>query len=407
VGQRVQARRVEVAAARGIADEGVVGPAVPKPGHHVVELARRRIALVVRHVVLAAEVERGVGIGGDDDVPAGAAIAQVIERGEAARDVEGLVEGGRGGRDEADALGGLAQRRQQREGFERAHGVAALERLHRHVEHGEMVGHEEGVEARALQRLREAPEVGEVEVGVGEGARVAPGTGVDADGAHEGAELELAVRRHGFTCTRRPSKASKTDFLKAYALRVRARSAPPAPTESASTNSHLFVCRPAGRAQNAPAFTPSSFDRPTMSFRNPEFLAPRVLSVLRVVSAFLLIQHGSAKLLGFPRVAFFDNLQIFSLLGVAGILELVGGVLLLIGLFTRPTAFVLSGLLAFAYFLGHATKGFVLVPFLNQGEAAVLFSFVFLYIAAAGAGPWSVDALRASGRANAPTPAAA
>ena len=144
-----------------------------------------------------------------------------------------------------------------------------------------------------------------------------------------------------------------------------------------------------------------------MSFRNPEVLAPRVLSVLRIVSAFLLIQHGSAKLLGFPRVAFFDNLQIFSLLGVAGILELGGGVLLLIGLFTRPTAFVLSGLLAFAYFLGHATKGFVLVPFLNQGEAAVLFSFVFLYLAAAGAGPWSVDALRASGRANAPTPAAA
>ena len=144
-----------------------------------------------------------------------------------------------------------------------------------------------------------------------------------------------------------------------------------------------------------------------MSLRNPELLAPRALSVLRIVSAFLLIQHGSAKLLGFPHVAYFDNLQLVSLLGVAGVLELVGGVLLLIGLFTRPTAFVLSGLLAFAYFLGHATKGYVLAPSLNQGEAAVLFSFVFLYIAAAGAGPWSVDARRAKGAVSAPLPAAA
>lgn len=131
-----------------------------------------------------------------------------------------------------------------------------------------------------------------------------------------------------------------------------------------------------------------------MSLRNPEVFAPRALSVLRIVSAFLLIQHGTAKLFGFPHVAYFDNLQLVSLLGLAGILELVGGALLLIGWFTRPTAFVLSGLAAFAYFIGHATKGFVLAPSLNQGEAAVLFAFVFLYIAAAGAGPWSVDARR-------------
>lgn len=131
-----------------------------------------------------------------------------------------------------------------------------------------------------------------------------------------------------------------------------------------------------------------------MSLRNPEVFAPRALSALRIVSAFLLIQHGTAKLFGFPHVAYFDNLQLVSLLGLAGILELVGGALLLIGWFTRPTAFVLSGLAAFAYFIGHATKGFVLAPSLNQGEAAVLFAFVFLYIAAAGAGPWSVDARR-------------
>ena len=131
-----------------------------------------------------------------------------------------------------------------------------------------------------------------------------------------------------------------------------------------------------------------------MTFSNSNEFTSRALSVLRIVSAFLLVQHGSAKLLGFPHVAFFDGLQIFSMLGTAGVLELVGGALLLIGLFTRPVAFVLSGLLAFAYFIGHASKGFVLSPMLNQGEAAVLFCFVFLFLAVAGAGAWSVDAMR-------------
>jgi putative oxidoreductase len=131
-----------------------------------------------------------------------------------------------------------------------------------------------------------------------------------------------------------------------------------------------------------------------MTFSNSNEFTSRALSVLRIVSAYLLIQHGSAKLLGFPHVAFFDGLQIFSMLGTAGILELVGGALLLIGLFTRPVAFVLSGLLAFAYFIGHASKGFVLSPMLNQGESAVLFCFVFLFLAVAGAGVWSVDAMR-------------
>lgn len=131
-----------------------------------------------------------------------------------------------------------------------------------------------------------------------------------------------------------------------------------------------------------------------MTFSSNNEFTSRALSVLRIVSAYLLIQHGAAKLLGFPHVAFFDGLQIFSMLGAAGVLELVGGALLLIGLFTRPVAFVLSGLLAFAYFIGHASKGFVLSPMLNQGEAAVLFCFVFLFLAVAGAGVWSVDAMR-------------
>ena len=128
---------------------------------------------------------------------------------------------------------------------------------------------------------------------------------------------------------------------------------------------------------------------------NPQ-LTSRALSVLRIVSAYLLIQHGTAKLLGFPHVAYFDGLQVLSLIGFAGILELFGGALLLVGLFTRPVSFVLSGLLAFAYFIGHASKGFVLSPMLNGGESAVLFCFVFLFMAAAGGGAWSIDALRAS-----------
>ena len=127
-------------------------------------------------------------------------------------------------------------------------------------------------------------------------------------------------------------------------------------------------------------------------------LVQRALAVLRIVSAFLVVQHGTAKHLGFPHVAMFDNLAPFSLIGIAGILEIVGGVLLLIGLFTRPVAFVLSGLLAFAYFIGHAPSGNVLSPMLNGGESAVLFCFVFLFLAVAGAGSWSLDALRAPPR---------
>ncbi|MEO6033190.1 MAG: DoxX family protein [Burkholderiaceae bacterium] len=130
--------------------------------------------------------------------------------------------------------------------------------------------------------------------------------------------------------------------------------------------------------------TPSPFDAWT----------PRALAVLRIVTAFLLLQHASAKLFHFPHVAYFDNLQLLSLLGAAGVIELVGGALVLIGLFTRAAAFVLSGELAFAYFTGHASKGWVLSPMMNQGEAAVLFCFIFLFIAAAGAGAWSADAAR-------------
>ena len=123
---------------------------------------------------------------------------------------------------------------------------------------------------------------------------------------------------------------------------------------------------------------------------------PHALAVLRIVTAYLLIPHGTAKIFGVPHQEMFDGLQLMSLMGLAGILEVVGGALLLIGLFTRPVAFILCGFLAVAYFMAHASPGHVLLPMLNQGEPAVLYCFVFLYFMFAGAGAWSVDATRRS-----------
>ena len=119
--------------------------------------------------------------------------------------------------------------------------------------------------------------------------------------------------------------------------------------------------------------------------------APRMLSVLRVVTALLFMAHGTMKLLGFP-ASDTPGPALFSLFGFAGVLELVGGALLVLGLFTRPVAFILAGEMAFAYFMAHAPHSFF--PIVNKGESAVLFCFVFLYLAAAGAGPWSLDAAR-------------
>ncbi|MDO4640390.1 MAG: DoxX family protein [Neisseria sp.] len=120
-----------------------------------------------------------------------------------------------------------------------------------------------------------------------------------------------------------------------------------------------------------------------------------VLSILRIATAYMFMLHGSSKLLGMPHSPMFDGLQIFSLYGFAGILELVGGILLLLGLFTRPVAFILSGQMAVAYFIGHvASGGNFAVPFLNKGESAVLFCFVFLYLSVAGGGKWALDCKR-------------
>jgi putative oxidoreductase len=129
------------------------------------------------------------------------------------------------------------------------------------------------------------------------------------------------------------------------------------------------------------------------------FLAPwtpQLLSVLRVVAGLLLLQHGTTKYLNFPAGPMNDASP-FTMGGLAGVLELIGGVLIVIGLFTRPVAFILSGMLAVAYFYAHAPQGFF--PILNGGELAALYCFVFLYIAAAGGGAWSVDRLRAGERA--------
>ena len=119
--------------------------------------------------------------------------------------------------------------------------------------------------------------------------------------------------------------------------------------------------------------------------------APYLLSVFRIIVAFLFIQFGSAKLYGFPAPIMpgGGTAPFWSLPGIAGALEVFGGALILVGLFTRPAAFILSGEMAVAYFMGHATQGFW--PVLNQGTPAILFCFAFLYISSAGPGPWSVD----------------
>ncbi len=118
---------------------------------------------------------------------------------------------------------------------------------------------------------------------------------------------------------------------------------------------------------------------------------PRILSVLRLIVAFLLIAHGAQKLFGFLAPPGMQGPALLSQIGIGGLLEFFGGGLLLIGLFTRPVAFILSGMMAVAYFQMHAPGGFW--PLQNKGELAVLYCFVFLFISVAGGGEWSVDRL--------------
>ena len=113
-------------------------------------------------------------------------------------------------------------------------------------------------------------------------------------------------------------------------------------------------------------------------------------AALRIVTGLLFLEHGTSKYINFPATEYFANgVEVFSLMGLAGALEIIGGLLIIIGLFTRITAFVLAGFMAVAYFMAHAPNSFF--PLQNQGDAAILFSFIFLYFSAAGAGPWSLD----------------
>jgi putative oxidoreductase len=122
---------------------------------------------------------------------------------------------------------------------------------------------------------------------------------------------------------------------------------------------------------------------------------PMVLSIFRIMVGLLLFQYGVAKILKFPVLPYFANIP--PLIAAAGWLELVLGALLILGLFTRPVAFILSGEMAFAYFMGHMFKAGVaapvFIPLLNGGNAAILFCFACLYLACAGGGIWSVDAV--------------
>lgn len=127
-----------------------------------------------------------------------------------------------------------------------------------------------------------------------------------------------------------------------------------------------------------------------MNFTLLEKYQPQLLAVLRIVAGLLFVEHGAVKLLHFPIAMALPPGPIGILLTVAGVIELVGGALLTVGVFTRLVAFIMSGEMAIGYFLGHVSRG-GFWPVVNGGEAAILFCFIFLYIAAAGPGAWSFD----------------
>jgi len=118
---------------------------------------------------------------------------------------------------------------------------------------------------------------------------------------------------------------------------------------------------------------------------------PMVHSVFRIITGLLLFQFGVAKLLKFPPVPMFEKVEVLSLFGIAAIFEFIFGGLLILGLFSRLAAFILCGEMAFAYFIGHFPRGFI--PLLNNGNLAIMFCFACLYLACAGGGPWSLDAM--------------
>ncbi|HYG27012.1 MAG TPA: DoxX family protein [Caulobacteraceae bacterium] len=120
--------------------------------------------------------------------------------------------------------------------------------------------------------------------------------------------------------------------------------------------------------------------------------SPRVLSLLRIITALLFMEHATMKFFAFPAAMPGPGGALPPIIVAAGVIELVGGTLIALGLFTRPAAFIASGTMAVAYFMAHASQSFW--PAVNQGEAAIMFCFIFLYLVFAGAGSWSLDALR-------------
>jgi putative oxidoreductase len=136
-----------------------------------------------------------------------------------------------------------------------------------------------------------------------------------------------------------------------------------------------------------------------MKFDQLSKYAPQALAVLRIVTALLFMSHGTQKLLGFP-AGQMGGVELLSLMGFAGLLEIVGGLAILAGFFTRPVAFVLAGEMAYAYWMMHVPMG-GFFPVNNGGDAAIMFCFAFLYLVFAGPGAWSVDGSRAASQAQA------
>lgn len=139
------------------------------------------------------------------------------------------------------------------------------------------------------------------------------------------------------------------------------------------------------------AINPNASSQSLMQRVSSGRYTPYALALLRIVVAYLFLLHGSMKVFGVPHDAAYDSVTLLSLAGIAGLIELLGGLFVLVGWKTRVVAFVLSGEMAIAYFIAHASRGSALVPMLNAGEPAVLYCFVFLLLAAAGAGAWSLD----------------
>jgi putative oxidoreductase len=133
------------------------------------------------------------------------------------------------------------------------------------------------------------------------------------------------------------------------------------------------------------------------------FLAPwsqQILSIFRIIVGLLFLEHGTSKYFSLP-ISQLTGVNPMTLSGINGFIEIIGGVLIVLGLFTRPVAFILSGDMAFAYFIGHSPRGFF--PLLNGGELAIVYCFTFLYFAAAGGGVWSIDYLREGSKASQPS----